>query len=159
MASRASSAAPRAIVNRRARHDYEVLDSFEAGIVLRGSEVKSIRDGQVQLADAYARVDDGELWLFKAHIAPYAMADGLTRLEPERPRKLLAHRAEIEKLRSRVERDRLTLVPLRLYFLDGRVKVELAVARGRKRADKRHALAEKDARREAQRGLARRSKA
>jgi SsrA-binding protein len=145
-------------MNRRARHDYEVLDTLECGIVLRGSEVKSIRDGQVQLADAYARVDGGELWLFKVHIAPYAMADGLTRIEPERPRKLLAHRGEIEKLRSRIERDRLTLVPLRLYFHEGKVKVELAVARGRKREDKRHALAEKDARREAQRSLVRRTR-
>ncbi len=158
MASRAPASAPRAIVNRRARHEYEILDSFECGLVLRGSEVKSIRGGQVQLADAYARVDNGELWLFKAHIAPYAMADGLDRLDPERPRKVLAHRTEIEKLRSQIERERLTLVPLRLYFVDGRVKVELGVARGRKRADKRHALAEKDARREAQRDLARRNR-
>ncbi len=140
--------------NRRARHDYEVLETLEAGIALVGTEVKSLRAGQVQLKDAYARVDDGELWLLNAHVAPYGQADGFGGHEPERRRKLLVHRDEIDELAGRTQQQSLTIVPLSLYFRDGRAKVELALARGRRRYDKRHAIAERDASREAARAMA-----
>jgi SsrA-binding protein len=140
--------------NRRARHDYDVLETLEAGLALVGSEVKSLRAGQVQLKDAYAKVEDGELWLFNAHVAPYAQADGFGGHDPERPRKLLVHRDEIDELAGRTQQQSLTLVPLALYFRDGRAKVELALARGRRRYDKRHAIAERDATREAARAMA-----
>lgn len=139
--------------NRRARHDYEILDTVEAGLVLAGSEVKSLREGKAQLRDAYARIDDGELWLFSAHIPPWLFASGFGAHDPERRRKLLLHRREIESLGARVAQDGLTLVPLALYFREGRAKVELALARGRRTYDKRHALAERDARREQERAL------
>lgn len=140
--------------NRRARHDYEVLDTVEAGIVLVGSEVKSLRAGHVQLKDAYAKVDGGELWLHKVHVAPYEQADGFGGHDPERPRKLLVHRAEVDELAEQTAQRSLTLVPLSVYFRDGRAKVELAVARGRRRYDKRQAIAERDAGREAARAMA-----
>jgi SsrA-binding protein len=145
-------------VNRRARHDYQILDTFEAGIALQGSEVKSLRLGQVQLADAFARVSDGELWLEGVHIAPYQFATGLGAHDPDRRRKLLMHREEIDRLQARVAQERLTLIPLRLYFRDGRVKVELALAKGRQKADKRQALAERDSKREIERALGRQRK-
>jgi SsrA-binding protein len=141
--------------NRRARHDYDILETVEAGMVLVGTEVKSLREGKVQLADAHARVEDGELWLVGVHLAPYAHADGFHVPDPERRRKLLLHRFEIDKLGARVQAEALTLVPLSLYFRDGRAKVELALARGRRRYDKRHAIAERDARREAERATSR----
>jgi SsrA-binding protein len=144
--------------NRRARRDYDVLDTFEAGLVLQGSEVKSLRAGHVQVADAYAHVKDGEVWLEGVHIAPYAFAQGFGAHDPDRRRKLLMHRDEIRRLDLRLAQERLTLVPISLYFKDGRVKVELAVARGRRRADKREALAERDSQREIDRALARRHK-
>ncbi|MDQ6715373.1 MAG: SsrA-binding protein SmpB [Actinomycetota bacterium] len=140
--------------NRRARHDYEVLDTVEAGIVLVGTEVKSLRAGQVQLKDAYAKVDGGELWLHNVHVAPYEQADGFGGHDPERPRKLLVHRAEVDELAEQTTQRSLTLIPLSVYFRDGRAKVELAVARGRRRYDKRHAIAERDAGREAERAMA-----
>lgn len=139
--------------NRRARHDYEILETFECGIALRGAEVKSLRAGLVQLHDAYARVDDGELWLFGAHVAPYEYSNGFGRVEAERPRKLLLHRGEIDELAGRVAQQSLTLVPLSLYFKDGKAKLELALARGRRLYDKRRALAERDATREAERAM------
>jgi SsrA-binding protein len=139
--------------NRRARHDYDILDTFEAGIALQGSEVKALRTSQVQLKDSYAYVKSGEVWLKGVHIAPYGHAHGLDGHDPERERKLLLHRHEIDRLRVRLERDHLTLVPLDVHFRDGRAKVELGVARGRRRHDKRHALAERDAKREAERAL------
>jgi SsrA-binding protein len=142
--------------NRRARHDYDILDTFEAGIALQGSEVKALRTSQVQLKDSYAYVKSGEVWLKGVHIAPYGHAHGLDGHDPERERKLLLHRHEIDRLRVRLERDHLTLVPLDVHFRDGRAKVELGVARGRRRHDKRHALAERDANREAERALRRR---
>ncbi|MDQ3756929.1 MAG: SsrA-binding protein SmpB [Actinomycetota bacterium] len=137
--------------NRKARHDYEVLDTWECGMVLVGSEVKSLREGKVQLREAYARVEGGEVWLHAMHVAPYEFAAGFGAHDPERKRKLLLNRREIEELAARTQQEPLTLVPLAVYFLDGRAKVELALARGRKNYDKRHAIAERDATREAAR--------
>ena len=137
--------------NRRARHDYDILEVYECGIALKGAEVKSLRLGQASLQDAYARIDDGELWLVGAHIAPYEYASGYGRFEPVRPRKLLLHRSEIDELAGRVAQKALTLVPLSIYFKDGLAKVEIALARGRRLYDKRHAIAERDATREAER--------
>ncbi len=139
--------------NRKARHDYTVLDTFECGIALKGSEVKSLRLGQVQLRDAYARVDSGEMWLHGMHVAPYTQASSWGVVDPDRARKLLMHRREINELAARTQQESLTLVPLSMYFLDGRAKVELALARGRHTYDKRHAIAERDAKREADRAV------
>ncbi len=144
--------------NRRARRDYDVLETVEAGLVLSGSEVKSLRDGLVQLADAYARSRDGELWLEGVHIAPYQFAVGVGSHEPDRSRKLLMHRSEIERFDARMAQDRLALVPLRMYFKDGRAKVELALARGRRRSDKRQVLAERDADMEIRKAIGRYAK-
>jgi SsrA-binding protein len=144
--------------NRRARHDYEVLETMEAGVALVGTEVKSLRAGHVQLKDSYARIDGGEVWLVGVHVAPYAQADGFGGHDPERPRKLLLHRPEIDRLTGRTQQQALTLVPLSIYFRDGRAKVELALARGRKQHDRRQAIAERDALREAERAVARRGR-
>jgi SsrA-binding protein len=141
--------------NRRARHDYELLERVEAGLVLTGTEVKSLREGKVQLGQAYGDLRDGEAWLVGASIAEYPGGNRQNH-EPDRDRKLLLHRHEIDSLRGKVQEKGLTLVPTRLYFRDGTVKVELAVARGRERADKRRALADRDARREMDRALRRR---
>ena len=147
-------AGPRPVAqNRKARHDYDILDRFEAGIVLAGSEVKSIRAGKVQLRDSYARVQDGEVWLHGVHVAPYAFSSGFGAVDPDRPRKLLLNRREIDELQQHTEQDSLTLVPLSIYFKEGRAKVDLAVARGRRKYDKRHAIAARDAQREAARAL------
>lgn len=137
--------------NRRARHEYDILETFECGLALRGAEVKSLRAGLVQLHDAYARVDAGELWLLGAHVAPYEYSNGFGRVEADRPRKLLLHRSEIDELAGRVAQQSLTLVPLSIYFKDGKAKLELALARGRRLYDKRHAIATRDAAREAAR--------
>lgn len=144
--------------NRKARHDFTILDVVEAGIVLQGSEVKSLRAGHVQLADAYARVNDHEVWLEGVHIAPYQFAHGVGAHDPDRPRKLLLNRDEIDRLDARMGQERLTLVPLALYFKDGRAKVELALAKGRTKGDKRQAIAKKDAQREIDRELGRQRK-
>ncbi len=144
--------------NRRARFDYSVLETIEAGLVLHGSEVKSLRLGQVQLADAYARAADDELWLEGMHIAPYEFAAGVGAHDPDRRRKLLLHRDEIDRLQARIAQERLALVPLRMYFREGRAKIELALARGRQKGDKRHAIAERDANREMERALGRQRK-
>jgi len=157
-ANRVPGATKRIADNRRARHHYEVLDTFEAGLVLQGSEVKSLRLGQVQLAEAYARLSDDELWLEGVHIAPYQFAAGVGAHEPDRRRKLLLHRDEIDRLADRLKQERLALVPLRLYFRDGRAKVELALARGRQKGDKRQAIAERDSQREIERALGRQRK-
>lgn len=141
--------------NRRAQRDYRVLDTFEAGLVLQGSEVKSLRLGQVQLADAYARVAGDELWLEGVHIAPYQFSSGVGSHEPDRRRKLLLHRDEIDRLAARIAQERLTLVPLRLYFREGRVKVELGLAQGRLKGDRRQEIAERDSKREVERALGR----
>jgi len=139
------------ITNRKARYDYSVLDSWECGIVLEGAEVKSIREGRANLLDSYARLDDGEVWLFGMHVSPYSYARN--DLDPVRKRKLLLHRKEITELERGVEQSGNTLVPLRVYFKDGRAKVELALARGKRSYDKRQALAERDAKRETERAL------
>lgn len=141
----------RVATNRRARHDYELLETFEAGIVLRGSEVKSLREGKAQLSDAYARVSDGELWLFGLHIPPWQFATGVGAHEPDRKRKLLVHRRQIDELMGRTQQQALTLVPTALYFRDGKAKVELALAKGRKLHDKRQVIMTRDAEREAAR--------
>jgi SsrA-binding protein len=139
--------------NRRARHDYEILERYECGIVLRGSEVKSLRDGKAQLADAYARVVDGELWLYGVHIPPWEYSTGFGAHDPDRRRKLLLHRRQIDELMGRTQQQSLTLVPLSLYFRDGLAKVELGLAKGRRLYDKRQAIARRDADREAARAL------
>jgi SsrA-binding protein len=139
--------------NRRARHDYEILETYECGISLSGAEVKSLRLGQASLQDAYARIDGGEAWLVGAHVAPYEYASGYGRFEPDRARKLLLHREEIDELSGQVAQKALTLVPLSIYFKDGRAKVELALARGKRTYDKRHAIAERDAARETERAI------
>ena len=144
--------------NRRARHDYAVLDTVEAGIVLSGSEVKSMRLGQVQMADAFARYTNGELWLEGVHVAPYQFAIGVGAHDPDRRRKLLLHRAEIDRLQARVAQERLSLIPLSLYFKEGRAKVEIGLGKGRQKADKRQAIAERDSKREIDRDLGRRVK-
>ncbi len=139
--------------NRSARRDVEVLETIEAGIVLQGSEVKSLRAGHVQFADANVWVRDGEAWLLGVHIAPWHTAQGAFGHDPDRRRKLLMHAVEIERLGARQAQERLLLVPLSLYFKDGRAKVEVALGRGRRQADKRQVLAERDAKREAERAM------
>ena len=141
--------------NRKARHDYAILDTIETGIVLQGSEVKSLRLGHLQMTDAYARVVDGAIWLDGVHIPPYRFAHGVGAHEPDRPRKLLLHAKEIQRIAGIVAQERLALVPLAFYFKDGRVKVELAMARGRRKADKRQAMAARDAQRDIERALKR----
>jgi len=139
-------------VNRKARHDYHIQESFEAGIVLKGSEIKSIRAGKVNLSDAYAKPENGELWLYNSHIASYDAASYNTH-EPVRPRKLLLHRKEIDILAGKVMQKSLTLVPLKLYIKHGVAKLELGVAKGKKVYDKREAIARRDAEREVERAL------
>jgi SsrA-binding protein len=139
------------ITNRKARYDYFVLDSYECGIVLRGAEVKSIRNGRANLQDGYARISDGEVWLYGMHISPYEFSRA--ELDPVRPRKLLLHHRQIDELARSLETKGTTLVPLRVYFKDGRAKVEIATARGKARYDKRQAIAKRDALRETQRAL------
>ena len=145
MASKSTPAGPRAVAtNRQARRDYEILDTYEAGIVLQGSEVKSLREAKVQLAESYARLDDGEVWLQGLHIAPYSHSGSADGHLADRPRKLLLHRGEILKIQARLDQDRLTLVPLSLYFKEGRAKLELGLGRGRRQYDKRRAIAPHD---------------
>ena len=144
--------------NRKARHDYAILDTIETGIVLQGSEVKSLRLGHLQMADAYARVLNGAIWLDGIHIPPYQFAHGVGAHDPNRSRKLLLHSREIERIAAEVAQERLSLVPLSFYFKDGKVKVELALARGRRKADKRNAMAERDAQRDMQRAMGRQAK-
>ena len=140
--------------NRQARRDYDILDTYECGLVLRGSEVKSLREGKVQLAEAHARIVRGEVFLFSLHISPYSHAHGADGHNPDRERKLLLHRDEIAKLSARMEQERLALVPLAIYFHEGRAKLELGIGRGRRRYDKRQVLAKRDAAREAERASA-----
>ncbi|HEY2430905.1 MAG TPA: SsrA-binding protein SmpB [Acidimicrobiales bacterium] len=139
--------------NRRARHDYEILDEVEGGLVLLGSEVKSLREGKCQLRDSYARVDGGEMWLYGVHIPPYLFATGFGAHDPERRRKILLHHREITEFGGRAAREGLTLVPLSVYFRGGKAKVEIALARGRHTYDKRHALAARDAQRDEERAF------
>jgi SsrA-binding protein len=141
--------------NRRARHEYHIEDVFEAGLVLTGTEVKSLRAGRASLADGFGQISDHEIWLHNVHIPQYTQGTW-TNHEPRRTRKLLMHRKEIDKLAAETAERGLTLVPLSLYFKDGKVKVELALARGKRTYDKRHDLARKDAAREVERALRRR---
>ena len=143
--------------NRKARHDYAIEDTFEAGLVLTGTEVKSLRAGRASLVDAYADVKDGEVWLHGAHIPEYTQGTW-TNHEPRRVRKLLLHREEISRLVGKTKEGGFTMVPLSLYFKDGRAKVEIAVARGKKSYDKRADMATRDAAREVAREMGRRSK-
>jgi len=141
--------------NRKAFHDYHILETFEAGLALLGTEVKSIREGNVNLRDSFARVEGGEVWIYNVHINPYSHR-GYANHEPTRRRKLLLRRQEIRKLIGRTVERGMTLVPTRMYFRDGRVKVEIALARGRERADKRRVVAARDAQRDMERALKRR---
>lgn len=145
----------REVRNPKARHDFFVGESFEAGIVLQGTEVKAIRAGGAQIKDAFARVERGEVWLYHAHIGEYKFGNRQNH-EPKRKRKLLLHRREIHKMQGAVEMGGKTLVPLRLYLKGGRVKVEIAIAAGKKRHDKRETMKRKIAEREAAREMARR---
>jgi SsrA-binding protein len=138
--------------NRKARHDYHLLERVEAGLVLTGTEVKSLRDGRATLGQAWADIREGEAWLQGAEIATYAQGN-VANHEPTRPRKLLLHRREIDRLSAQVREKGLTLVPTRLYFKDGRVKVELALARGKDVRDKRQAVVERDAKRQIERAM------
>ena len=150
--TRDASASKTVASNRKARHDYEILETVEAGVVLTGTEVKSLRSGRAQMRDAFATVRDGRVVLHGVHIPPYEHGSYFNH-EPERPRTLLLHRAEVDKLRSRAEQGGLTLVPLRIYFTHGLAKVELALVRGRKKYDKRQVLKERDAALEMRRAL------
>lgn len=143
--------------NRKARHDYTIVDTLEAGISLTGTEVKSLRDGRANLVDAFATISDDEVWLRNLHIAEYVQGTW-TNHAPRRPRKLLLHREQIDKLSARIREGGYALVPLSLYFSDGKVKVELAVGRGKKVYDKRQAIAKRDAEREIARYAGRRAK-
>lgn len=140
--------------NRRARHDYDILETFECGIALEGSEVKSLRAGRVALQDSYARVEGGEAWLLGVHIPPYEYASGFGAHDPDRRRKLLLHREQIDELAGKTQQQSLTLIPLSVYFRDGKAKVEIALAKGRRLWDKRHAIASRDAERDAARDAA-----
>jgi len=141
--------------NRRARHDYHLLDRLEAGLVLTGTEVKALRDGKATLQRAFADIRDGELWLVGAHIAEYTQGN-LANHDPDRDRKLLVHRRELDSLIGKVQEKGLTVVPTKLYFKNGRAKVELAVARGKEVRDKRRDIAKRDADRDIERALRRR---
>ena len=139
-------------LNRRARHDYDLQESFEAGLALVGSEVKSLRAGRADLKDAYGLIEGGEAWLVGLHISPYQFArDGGH--EPERTRKLLLHRGEIERIRGKLDQKGLTLIPTRLYFKEGKAKVEMALAKGKAQYDKRETLKRRQAEREMQRAM------
>jgi SsrA-binding protein len=144
--------------NRRARRNYDITETLEAGIVLRGSEVKSLREATVQIADGFVRFEGNEAWLVGAHIAPYLQSQEHSGHDPDRPRKLLLHRRELARLRTLMDLERVSIVPLSLYFKEGRAKVELGVGKGRKLHDKRQVEAERDANREIQRALAQRGR-
>ncbi len=143
--------------NRRAHHNFEILETHEAGLVLQGTEVKSLRDSRADLKESYARIEGSEAWLVGLHISPYAQGNRANH-DPLRPRKLLLHRGEINRLLGKIMEKGLTLVPLRLYFKEGRAKVELGLARGRKTLDKRHAIREREERREVARALRERTR-
>jgi len=144
------------VSNRKASHDFEILERFETGIVLSGAEVKSLRGGHGSLAEAFARVRDGEVWLEGMHIPPYAQAADKARYQPTRPRKLLLHRKEIERLVGKAAERGLTLVPMRIYFAHGLAKVELGLGRGKRQFEKRQAIAEREHRREMEQEAGRR---
>jgi len=139
-------------VNRKAYHDYSILDTYEAGLALKGTEVKSLREGKVSLRESFAQFENNELYLMNMHISPYAFGN-IFNVDPKRKRKLLLHRWEIDRLKGQVQEKGLTLVPLRIYFKRGYAKIELALAKGKKLYDKRRALAEKDAQREVEKEI------
>lgn len=143
--------------NRKAFHDYFVEDRIEAGIILTGTEIKSIRNGRVNLKDSYARVDNGEIWVHQMHISPYDQGNRYNH-DPLRPRKLLLHRSEINKLAGKVQQQGLTLIPIKIYLKKGLAKVELAVGQGKKKYDKRQALSEREGKRDIERALRERNK-
>ena len=138
--------------NRKAFHDYHIEDRVEAGIVLTGTEIKSIRNGKVNLKDSYARLNEGEVWVYQMHISPYEQGNRFNH-DPLRPRKLLLHRAEINKLVGKIQLQGLTLIPIKIYLKRGMAKVELAVGQGKKNYDKRQALAEREGKRDIERAL------
>lgn len=146
------------IANRKARHDYFIEESIEAGIVLVGSEIKSVRGGRVNLTEGFVRIERGEAWLLNSHISPWPQAGTHFNHEPVRPRKLLLHIEEIARLKTKVEHKGLTLVPLKLYFVRGRAKLEVGLAKGKKLYDKRDSMAERDSQREIARALSERNK-
>ncbi|MBI2218517.1 MAG: SsrA-binding protein SmpB [Candidatus Rokubacteria bacterium] len=153
MVSQASETQNKTVAtNRRARHDYEILETIEAGLMLRGTEVKSLRQGQVNFKDSYATVRNNEVWLIGCHVSPYSHGTDANH-DPERDRKLLLHRREIARLTGKTAERGLTLVPLRLYFKEGRAKLELGLARGKKLHDKRSAIREREVRREMDRAV------
>ncbi len=139
-------------VNRKAYHNYEILDTIEAGIVLKGSEVKSAKNGHINIRDAFAIIDDGEVYLLNAHIPPYQYST-YDKVDPYRRRKLLLHRREIDRLEGKLKTRGLTLVPLKVYIKNGKIKVELALVKGKKKYDKRQAIKERDLKREMEREL------
>jgi SsrA-binding protein len=143
--------------NRKAYHDYFIEERVEAGIILTGTEIKSVRHGRVNLKDSYARLENGELWLYQMHISPYEQGNRFNH-DPLRKRKLLLHRSEIVKLIGKIQLQGLTLIPLRIYLKQGLAKIDLAVCRGKKNYDKRQDMAEKDAKREIERHLRERNK-
>ncbi len=154
-AAKAGGAALKVVAsNRRARHDFEIVEVFEAGMVLQGSEVKSLRDGRANLKDSFAHIKDGEVWLVGAYIAPYSFSREGGH-DPERARKLLLNRREIDRIAGKIAEKGLTLVPLRMYFREGKAKVEIALARGRRTVDKREAIKERELRREMERAVRR----
>jgi SsrA-binding protein len=154
----ASASADRLVAqNRKASHDYTILDTIEAGLVLAGTEVKSLRNGKASLQESWATIDNGEVFVQQLHIPPYEQGNRWN-LDPVRPRKLLLHRSEIEKLRKAIEQKGHTLIPLKLYFSRGRAKLLLGIAKGRKSHDKREAIAERDAKREMDRAKRRMSR-
>jgi len=155
MAPKATDGRKVIATNRQARRDFELLESIECGVVLKGSEVKSLREAHVQFADANGWIRNGEVFLVGLHIAPYLNSTGMFGHDPDGERKLLLHRSEITRLKSKVDQGGLTLVPTSLYFKDGRVKVELALARGRNQRDKRQAIAKRDAELDVRRAMAR----
>jgi len=143
--------------NKRARHDYHVVDSIEVGVALKGTEVKSVRLGKVQLVDSFVRIEDGELYLHGAHISPYEQGNRFN-VEPRRRRKLLAHKSEIRRLYRQVQEKGMALVPLSVYLRRGRVKIEVGICRGKKTFDKRRTLQDRDAARDVERALKRRGR-
>jgi SsrA-binding protein len=149
--SASKDSAPDVATNRAARHRYEIVETFEAGVVLHGTEVKSLRDGKARLQDSYAAIEEGQVWLRGAHIPPYPPARD--NHEPERPRKLLLHRWEIERLIGRMQRKGLTLIPTRIYFKEKVAKVELALARGKEHRDRRREIRDRDVARDVEREL------
>jgi SsrA-binding protein len=138
--------------NRRAFHEFTILETIEAGVALTGTEIKSIRDGKVTISEAYARIEDGELWLIGSHISPYTHGNRSNH-EPDRPRKLLVHKSQIRDLRAQIEQKGMTLIPLRVALKQGRAKIDIGVARGKKLYDKREAAAERESRRDVERAM------